>query len=367
MAITASRQATVQRRAFTLAGHYYTSGEIFEQETNRIFAKHWLCVGRSEQIPEPGDYFLTQVGTEGLIILRDLAGTARAFLNICRYRGTRLCTQAQGHFAESIQSPCQGWTYSLTGQRQTVRQMQQVEGCVDDYSLYACILHEWEGFLWVNLAANPVPFAQTFAPLLSRFTPWQMTDLRQGHRLEYDVHANWKLIFQNYSECYHRPSVQSRRMRSSSDYGRIDLAASAFWGSYTSCDRLTDAATSLPQPGGNSEDRQRIYYYSLFPTMLLSLHPDFVVVHRLYPQAAGRTQVVCDWLFEPTAIDHPDFDPSHAVEWWDFANRQDWHLCELMQQSMSRGDAPMLKAQGRLANFDREYLRVMGGLSDLLG
>jgi glycine betaine catabolism A len=383
--MTAFQKATVQRRASTLAEHYYTSTDIFRQEIQRIFSNHWLCVGRSEQIADTGDYFLIDIGAENLIILRDTAGITRAFFNVCRHRGTRLCTKAQGHFVETIQCPYHAWTYSLEGQLQAARQMQQVKGfTTKDYPLYACALHEWEGLLWVNLAPNPAPFAQTFAPLLSRFAPWGIANLRQVHQIEYSVHANWKLIFQNYSESYHgtvrsqltRLASAQNGARNGAQSGRSNLVEGAFLGSHQD-DRSIGSITGEPQhptlPGIRGENRYRVYYYSLFPTLLLSLHPNYVITHQVFPQGAEQTRVVCEWLFDPSTQSDPNFDPSDAIDFWDLTNRQNWRLYELTQQGIgSRAynpepytpepytPEPHTQSEGLLAAFDQEYLRVMG-------
>lgn len=113
----------------------------------------------------------------------------------------------------------------------------------------------------------------------------------------------------------------------------------------------------------SGEDLQRVYYYSIFPNMLLSLHPDYVMAHRLLPQRAGHTQVVCEWLFDPEAMAQPNFDPGDAVEFWDITNRQDWYACELSQQGVSSRayvPGPYSGREGLLAAFTQEVRRVLG-------
>jgi glycine betaine catabolism A len=365
--MTAFRKATVQRGAFTLAGHYYTSAATFQREIQRIFYNHWLCVGRSEQILESGDYFLAQIAEDSLIVLRDPEGVARAFFNVCRHRGTRLCTASQGHFVETIQCPYHAWTYSLQGELRSTRPLQQAGFAANDYPLYACALHEWEGLLWINLAPNPAPFTQTFAPLLSRFSPWQLATRQLGHRVDYEVSANWKLIFQNYSESYHASSEHSRLTPYALPSDRPDLRTGAFLGKCLNVNRQANHLSPTYQPARpplvtQDENRQQVYYYSLFPTMLLSLHSDYVVTHRLYPLGAGRTQVVCEWLFSPEAIAQADFDPSDAIEQWEATNRRNWQVCELTQQGIGHAhtSGSCTHRDGLLVAFNQEYLRVMG-------
>src|SRR6266542_7002945 len=101
--------------ATTLPGRFYTSQDVFRQEQERVFARRWLCAGREAQVAQPGDFFLRTVGAENLLVLRDRGGAVRAFFNVCRHRGTRLCEAPRGRLAGSIQCPYHAWTYALDG------------------------------------------------------------------------------------------------------------------------------------------------------------------------------------------------------------------------------------------------------------
>jgi Rieske 2Fe-2S family protein len=118
---------------------------------------------------------------------------------------------------------------------------------------------------------------------------------------------------------------------------------------------------ALPVGDINAEDHHRVFYYSIFPNMLLSMHPDYVMAHTVWPQSPERVTIFCDWLFHPEAFDHPDFNPNDAIEFWDMTNRQDWHVCELSQQGISSRmyrPGPYSPRESIPAAFDREYLRV---------
>ena len=364
------RKAIVECGACTLPGRYYASEEIFREEAERIFSQRWVCVGRAEQIPSAGDYFTARVVEESIIVVRDRRGAARAFFNVCRHRGARLCTQERGHLSGTIQCPYHAWTYGLDGRLIAARHMQEVEGFDrQDYPLYAAALAEWEGLLFVNFSPEPEPFEKEFAPLIGRFSAWHLRELRVGQRIEYDVQANWKLIVQNYSECYHCPLIHPALDRlSPSRSGRNDLSEGPFLGGYMTLSHpggsLTTTGSTARLPVGEvaGEDLSRVYYYSIFPNVLLSLHPDYALVHTLWPQGAGRTRIVCEWLFDPATIARPDFDPADAVEFWDMTNRQDWHVCELTQlgvASWAYTPGPYANAEGLLYAFDQYYLRVM--------
>jgi glycine betaine catabolism A len=369
--MTTFAKATVVGGQKTLDAAWYTSPVIFARERERIFAREWICVGRAERLMSPGDYFVAKVGEESLIVTRDRSGALHAFYNVCRHRGTRMCEAASGHFAGSIQCPYHAWTYGLDGKLNVARNMADVPGFrTEDYPLHQAAIAEWEGFIFVNLAAQPRPFGEVFAPLLTRFARWEIGSLRTARSIHYDLACNWKLVFQNYSECYHCPLVHPQLDKlSPSDSGRNDLIDGAFLGGYSELREhgasLTTSGATARAPVGtvSGADVDRVYYYTLFPSMLLSLHPDYVMVHYARPISIDRTEIECAWLFDPRAIERSDFDPSDAVEFWDLTNRQDWHVNELTQagiRSQAYKPGPYANAEGLLAAFDRHYLHVMG-------
>ncbi|MBD2461800.1 aromatic ring-hydroxylating dioxygenase subunit alpha [Oscillatoria sp. FACHB-1407] len=366
---------TFQQGTKTLPGHYYTSEAIFAEEVERIFYRRWVCVGRAEELPEPGDYITRQVGTESLILVRNRYGAIQAFYNLCRHRGVRLCSDATGHVAGTIRCPYHAWGYALTGELVAAPFMSEVEGFdAEDYALKAVAIATWEGFLFVNLSDYPEPFEQAFAPLLNRFSQWQIPTLRRGYRIDYPLHANWKILVQNYSECYHCPTVHPALVKMSpASSSANDLYKGAFLGgpmaiapTYTSLS--TSGRRTLPVVGEVAgDDLQRAYYYFIFPNLLLSLQPDFVMAHRLEPQSPDRTTIICEWLFTPDAIAQPDFDPSDIVHFWDTVNREDWQLCESMQLGVrSRAYVPghYSPQESLLPEIDREVLKALGHLDD---
>jgi Rieske 2Fe-2S family protein len=368
--MTTFAKANVGNGATTLPQRWYVNDEVFRTEQQRIFAGGWVCIGRAERLEKPGDYFVADVASESLIVVRDESDAVHAFYNVCRHRGTRICETHSGRFSGAIQCPYHAWTYGLDGALRVARNMNEVPGfATSDYPLHEAALAQWEGFLFVNLANNVEPFDTTFAPLIGRFDAWNIGDLRTARTIEYDVACNWKLLFQNYSECYHCPLVHPQLEKlSASDSGRNDLVDGPFLGGYSELREegmgLTMSGKTPRPPLGRigGEDLRRDYYYTIFPTMLLSLHPDYVMVHYLRPITTTRTHVSCAWLFDPTTMARQDFDPSDAMEFWDLTNRQDWHVNELTQKgvlSKAYTPGPYANAEGLLAAFDRHYLRVM--------
>jgi Rieske 2Fe-2S family protein len=364
-------KASFRQGARTLPGEYYTSGEVFRRESDRIFARSWLCAGRDEEIADPGDYLLVEAAGESLILVRGDDGAPRALYNVCRHRGTRLVEVERGRLPRSIQCPYHAWTYGLDGRLIGAPDMGEVEGFDRaDHSLHRAAVASWGGFLFVHLVESPPSFASTFVPVVERFERFNLGALRAWRRIEYDVRANWKLLFQNYSECLHCPVIHPRLSRLTPERtGHNDLVEGPFLGGYmVLAERggsMTMSGRACAPPVGDlpEEDHERVYYYSIFPNLLLSLHPDYVMAHRLWPEAPDRTRVVCEWLFHPDVRDAEGADPEDAVEFWDATNREDWHICELGQAGVSSrryAPGPYSPRESLPAAWDREYVRRLG-------
>ena len=364
--------ASFQQGARTMPREYYTSPAILAEEWETIFARAWNCVGRASAIPQRGDYMLRTVAGESLIIVRGADDTLRAFFNVCRHRGTRLCTAESGRFSGSIQCPYHAWTFGIDGRLIGAPHMQEVEGFrKQDYPLHAAALAEWEGFIFVSIADRPVPFAEWFAPMLHRLSRFNLSGLKVGHQVKYDVAANWKLVFQNYSECLHCPTIHPE-LAAVLPYqsGANDLTEGPFLGGYMEITEPNQSATMTGRACGRvvndalgTDDRRRAYYYSLMPNLLLSVHPDYANYYLVSPVTVDRTIVESEWMFHPENDGDPAFNPSDAITFWDVTNRQDWDIVARSQQGISSRrytPGPYSPRESIPAAWDREYLRLMG-------
>ena len=353
----------------------YTSAALLAEEIERIFARQWNCVGRANQLASPGDYFVREVAGESLIILRDRSGEGgelRAFFNICRHRGTRLCTGG-GTLPETIQCPYHAWTYATDGRLIGAPHMHDVAGFDKrDYPLHPAALAVWEGFIFVNIAGDPPqPFDEWFAPMLRRLERFGLSQLKVGHRVTYDVRANWKLVFQNYSECLHCPMIHPE-LSTVLPYqsGANDLVDGPFLGGYMEIAAPHESATLSGRACGrpvsptlDDIDRRRAFYYTLMPNLMLSIHPDYVNYYLLTPMSVDRTIVESEWMFHPDCAGDPGFNPSDAIAFWDVTNRQDWAIVERSQAGISSRryePGPYSARESIPAAWDRNYLRMMG-------
>jgi Rieske 2Fe-2S family protein len=201
----------VEPLATTLPARYYTDPEIFHDELERFYCDSWVCAGRTDQIGNPGDYFLREVAGESIILTRDNPTrdndqAVRAFYNVCRHRGTRMVTSAEGKFSGRIQCGYHGWTYGLDGRLIGAPHMDEGSGfCREDYPLNKVEAAVWDGNIFINLDSQAEPLEKQLADLPRKFAPWRMQDLRLHKRIVYDVKANWKLVMLNYNECLHCP------------------------------------------------------------------------------------------------------------------------------------------------------------------
>jgi Rieske 2Fe-2S family protein len=357
--------------SMTLPQKFYVSNEVFALEKKHIFGAGWMCVGHHSRIPNDGDYFVQNIFGESLIVLRDKAGQVRAFYNVCRHRGTRICEEAEGRFHGSIQCSYHAWTYGLDGSLIGAPFMKEIENFRwEDFPLRAAPVKVWEGFIFLNIdaARSAVAFEEVFAPLEGRLSAWNMDRLKLKHRESYDIQSNWKYIFQNFNECYHCPTIHPRlnKLTNYTSAGN-DLVEGQFLGGYmelTGGGSMTITGRLCAAPLGelSDVDQKRGYYYSMLPNLLLNIHPDYVMVHILFPEGPGRTRLTSEWLFHPDSFDRDDFHPEDAVDFWHETNLQDWHVCELSQlgvSSQSYSPGWYTPRESLLAAFDRHYIKIM--------
>jgi glycine betaine catabolism A len=231
----------------------------------------------------------------------------------------------------------------------------------------------WDGHIFINLCqrADTAPnLDSVLGPLRERFRPWRMEDLRMVHRIVYDVQANWKLIVQNYNECLHCP-VLHPLLDQMHDYLAADNVPSGpgFCGGTMVLKEGVETLSADGRrrrrclPGLGERERSLVSYFSIYPNLLLTLHPDYMVTVTIWPKAPARTELVCEWHFHRDDADAPDFVWRDAVEFWDTTNREDWRISELSQAGISSRayePGPYSTREQLLWDFDREVMRRLG-------
>lgn len=328
-------------RAHLLPAEAYTSAAVLEWERRHVFDGGWVCVGRVDELRRHAQHAVA-VGATSVLVTAGAGGELRAFANICRHRGHELLACAASSDRRTVTCPYHAWSFELDGRLRLAPHAGELANLVPDaLGLLPVRAAEWGGWLFVDVAGEAPPLADHVGDLHGLTAPWATAELRVGATHHYELAANWKVAIENYHECGHCPHIHPQLCRvSPADSGdNVELDGAFIGGTM----QLVEAATTMsmdgrsplePLPGLDARRRRQVLYVQLFPNLLLSLHPDYVMTHRLEPVTASTTRVECQWLFAADAVADPAFDPSFAVDFWDLTNRQDWDAVESVQRGL---------------------------------
>jgi Rieske 2Fe-2S family protein len=330
-----------------LPGGAYTSPEVFVWERRAFLAGSWVCLGRSADLAAPGDQAAFPVGDDSVLVVRGEDGVLRGFFNVCRHRGHELlpdgaCVSGR----RTILCPYHAWAYRLDGRLQGAPGYRNLDA--EAFGLAPARIAEWHGWAFANASGDAPPIEDWMGNLDELVGPYEPERLVTAATHDYVVAANWKLVHENYHECYHCSNIHPELCRVTPPDSGVDLVGTGVWAG-GSMDLRTDAATmsltgesrATPLRGLDEERRRQVLYLGLFPNLLISLHPDYVMTHLLRPVGPDATSIECRWLFQPEDVEREGFDPAYAVEFWDLTNRQDWVAIESVQRAArSRGYRP---------------------------
>lgn len=340
------REALTRLEAGLPAEWYYDAAQ-YRRELEAFWYGRWVAVARAEELPREGDWRVVQVGTQSIVLLNGAAGSFRAFHNSCPHRGSLLCTEDAGHFErQRIVCPYHSWVYGLDGRLvATPNRMETPDFRAEDFPLFEVAADSWGGFVFVNLAGPPAevpPLRTTLGDLPSHFERYGFGELRIGKRIVADVRANWKLLAENFSECFHCPPVHPELCRVITSYR--DAGA---WGLHHAPEptpefrpgaatlTLDGTARLPPFRGLTADDRDTLYVPAMLPpNLFLNVQPDYVNAHLMFPTGPESVRIVYDWLFEPHHLPLADDVLDHYVTLWDVTNRQDARNCQWQQQGI---------------------------------
>jgi glycine betaine catabolism A len=340
----------------TLPRDAYFSADHYQRECEALFYREWFYVGRSEALPDSGDYLHMMVADESILVVRTRGGDLRAFYNVCRHRGSRLSSvdpvpvptdraQASGEFRGVIMCPYHAWCYELSGEVRNAPYLSDAEGFDEaNFALHPVSVETWGGFIFVNLtpaeaSERGYSLAEQLGSIPDRVKNYPLADLRNGKRLVYQVAANWKVIVENYNECYHCGPVHPELCRIVPAFKKNGGSGLEWEDGIPHAEGMTTftlsgMTTRAPFPGLSEAEKVRHKGELIYPNMLMSMAADHVAVFMLLPNGPEHTTIVCDFLFHPSEMASDSYDPSDAVEFWDLVNRQDWAVCENVQNGM---------------------------------
>ena len=359
----------------TLPREAYLSPEHFVREKERIFCREWFCVGREEELAAPGDYVVKDVAGESILIVRTRDGGLRGHYNVCRHRGSQLVPDCRaGTFAGGIRCPYHSWTYTLEGDLRTAPFLEEADGLArSELSLHPVGVDAWGGFVFVQLtpadaAAHGHTLAAQLGAVPGRLRRYPLAELRVARRITYEIQANWKVMLENYNECYHCGPVHPELCRlvpafkqrggSELDWERGIPHRDGAW-TFTT----TGTTDRAPFEGLDEDERIRHKGELVYPNFLLSLSAEHVAAFMVFPHGPDRTTIVNEFLFHPSEMAKPGFDPADAVDFWDLVNLQDWAIC----QSVQRGMASRVFRSGYYAPMESASLDIRRYIAERLG
>lgn len=341
----------------------YVSNDVWAKEQHKVFASNWVCVARQLEIAEvSGSYRLVDLQGEQVLVVRGADTKLRAFVNMCRHRGTELVDStdlnaAQGCFGALIKCPYHSWTYNVDGSLRGAPYLDDLD--FSNHSLLQLELDIWGGYVFVRQIPNKKSLKDSLGAIAGRVKNYPLSELVSAKTFTYQVGANWKVLAENYNECYHcgpvHPElcdlVPSFRQGGGSDLDWIDGVPHRE-GAYT----FTSSGTTTRKPFAGLSAAELVNHKGelVYPNLWLSLACDHVASFVLWPNGPAHTTIVFDLLFHPDQIAQLDFDPSDAFDFWHVVNLQDWNICERVQ----RGMTSKFFTQGLFAKMENPSLDI---------
>ncbi|MFI4889678.1 MAG: aromatic ring-hydroxylating dioxygenase subunit alpha [Steroidobacterales bacterium] len=332
----------------------YYDPDRFQLEMARIWYRNWIYVCRSTELAKPRSFRTFEVGDQRLLLVRDEQGAVQAFHNTCRHRGAALCLETHGELrSPGIVCPYHAWTYNLHGELLRTSSKRNPAGFdARDHSLYRVQVMDWQGFIFISLAADPPPFATQFDAPLNRLDAWGLADCVVGHVSHKTIQCNWKIFWENYNECLHCPAVHPKLSQLVPIYGRglLEERDDPQWNTHQDDDdpkfkgglrrgaaswSMDGRAIAATFPDVSPEDRKLgAIYVTGLPSMFIVGHVDYVRVVSLLPLGPETTGMTIEYLFRPEALEDPQVDLKSLIEFTNIVLSEDAAICEVNQRGL---------------------------------
>lgn len=386
------------RPGWTLAQPFYNSQEVFDRDMERVFMRHWLYVGHVSRVRNPGDYFLFNIGKESIIVIRAKDGKVHALFNVCRHRGSRVCLESSGT-AQALVCPYHAWTYAPDGRLLAARSMPE-DFNTAEFGLHKCHVRVLEGLIYIHMGKEPSDFEPICRDVETFLKPHELDQAKIAKSLVWRVKANWKLVVENFGECYHcgpaHPeycSVMAHAVPDGSGAQKHKdefTAMTAEWearvkpmGSVTgridpvdgglhSCTRIPIGKGALTQsrdgkPVAPLMGRFKEYdggYTAgrIYPINYFIALNDHAVIPRFTPIGPLETEVEMLWLVRGDAVEGKDYDVDKLTWIWVVTTDQDKKIVDDNQagvNSMAYRPGMYSNAEQGLTKFTMWYLEQL--------
>jgi len=365
------RAIAAQRPGHALTREFYCDPELFEHEKRRLLQRHWHCAGHVSQIPETGQFFTTEICGESIILVRGAAAQVHALLNVCRHRGSRVCSERSGRArGGAFVCPYHAWSYALDGSLRAATRMGG-EFRRGDYGLKTLPVEVIEGLIFVCFAAAPLGLEQVRQVLGGTARAYGWADAAVAHRETYAIAANWKLAVENYMECYHcapaheeysrfhlyaRPAAQNTaadaRVRQRAQELGLKISEANYWGANSAPGQ--EAAASLRSAlaegavSGSEDGRPLaplmgeftaydggVTFFDVGLTSDFLAYPDHGLIYRFMPKTVASTEMEVIWLVRAGARAGMDYDLERLTWLWKVTSLADKRIIELNQQGIN--------------------------------
>ena len=368
-----------RRPGYSLPRDFYSSDLVYRAELDRVWRRGWLFAGHTCEIPNAGDYFTLSMDADSLIVIRDDDGAIHALWNVCRHRGTQICSEPQGRVGRLV-CPYHQWTYARDGSLVSCRGMQ--DGLDhEQLGLLRAPVRELSGFIYISLCDEPPDFDAAAAEIAPFTTPQGLDRAKVAKIVDYDVAANWKIVWENNRECYHcnvnhpqyikanfdhfnaddtsdriQSRIASAVARSEEKWAAAGLAVShrqsgmaQFPDAERNCwfaanrtplvegwvSETMDGRQAAPLMGEYSDADVGTLRVRTLPNMWFHASCDHAVTTRLLPAALQRTAVRVTWLVHQDAVEGRDYRLEDIMPFWQLTSEQDWALCERAQKGVN--------------------------------
>jgi Rieske 2Fe-2S family protein len=365
------------RPGWTLPGMFFSDESIYRSDLDQIWRDGWLFAGHTCEIPKTGDYFVMEMDRDSIIVIRDEDGKVRALHNVCRHRGSLVCTESAGH-AQRLVCPYHQWTYRPNGELVACRGMPE-EFDKAQFGLHPVVVRDVAGLIYLSLSRDPIPFEAAHAVLDPLVRPQGLERARVAKRVDYLVNANWKLIWENNRECYHcnlnhpqyikanfdhynaddatprlREQMTAAAMRLETKWAEaagtthketgMTLFPDAVQNIWFSANRtpLVDGYLSETMDGALAAPLMGDYRDPDVGTLRMRTLPNFwnhsscdhAVSTRLLPAGPRKTAITVWWLVDEKAVEGRDYELTKLMPFWQLTSEQDWEICERQQRGV---------------------------------